>query len=86
MGGTDGHMNVEDALAALAAHRASAAPRDMRAAFAADPDRFNRFSAAFGDLLLDWSKCSVTTRTMELLTGACRGRRTRAQARRHVRG
>ena len=35
------------------------APKDMRAAFAADPDRFAKFSAAEGDLLLDWSKCAV---------------------------
>ncbi len=40
---------------------------DMRAAFAADPGRFARFSAGDGDLLLDWSKCAVDARTMELL-------------------
>ncbi|WP_054313188.1 glucose-6-phosphate isomerase [Mesorhizobium sp. 1M-11] len=53
-------------LAALRAHRA-ATPMDMREAFAADPDRFKRFSALDGDLLLDWSKCAVDGKTMELL-------------------
>ena len=67
MAETDGHANVGSALAALNAHRASTAPRDMRAAFAADPDRFNRFSIDFGGMLLDWSKCSVTAQSMELL-------------------
>ena len=43
------------------------APKDMRAAFAADPDRFAKFSASDGDLLLDWSKCAVNSTTMDLL-------------------
>ncbi len=64
---TDDHRGVERALAALAAHRADGAPRDMRAAFAQDPDRFARFSAQRGELLLDWSKCNVNQRTMQLL-------------------
>ena len=55
-------------LASLRAHRA-ATPMNMREAFAADPDRFERFSALDGDLLLDWSKCAVDDRTMELLEG-----------------
>ncbi len=67
MTGTDDHRGIERALAALAAHRADAAPRDMRAAFAQDPDRFARFSARLGELLLDWSKCNVNQRTMQLL-------------------
>ncbi|MFA6156277.1 glucose-6-phosphate isomerase [Mesorhizobium sp.] len=53
-------------LAALRDHRA-AAPASMREAFAADPARFETFSARDGDLLLDWSKCAVDTVTMELL-------------------
>jgi len=64
---TDDHRGVERALAALAAHRADDAPRDMRAAFAQDPDRFARFSAQLGGLLLDWSKCNVNQHTMQLL-------------------
>ncbi|TPJ63672.1 glucose-6-phosphate isomerase [Mesorhizobium sp. B2-6-1] len=53
-------------LAALRDHRAAAAG-DMRQAFAADPQRFKTFSASDGDLLLDWSKCAVDARTMDLL-------------------
>jgi glucose-6-phosphate isomerase len=53
-------------LAALRDHRA-AAPASMRQAFAADPQRFEKFSATDGDLLLDWSKCAVDALTMDLL-------------------
>ena len=58
-------------LAALRAHRA-ATPMHMREAFAADPDRFKRFSALDGDMLLDWSKCAVDEETMKLLEGLAR--------------
>jgi glucose-6-phosphate isomerase len=53
-------------LAALRDHRA-AAPASMRQAFATDPQRFEKFSATDGDLLLDWSKCAVDALTMDLL-------------------
>ncbi|MCZ8545614.1 glucose-6-phosphate isomerase [Mesorhizobium qingshengii] len=53
-------------LAALRDHRAAAAA-SMRQAFAADPRRFEKFSATDGDLLLDWSKCAVDAVTMDLL-------------------
>ncbi len=53
-------------LAALRDHRA-AASGTMREAFAADPQRFETFSASDGDLLLDWSKCAVDAQTMDLL-------------------
>ncbi|WP_192245905.1 glucose-6-phosphate isomerase [Mesorhizobium silamurunense] len=67
-------------LAALRDQRA-AAKGTMREAFAADPKRFERFSATGGDLLLDWSKCAVDADTMamlEKLAGAAdlAGRRT----------
>ena len=58
---------VEAAFRALGRHRETGAPRDMRAAFAGDPDRFRRFSATAGDVLLDWSKCLVDAETMRLL-------------------
>src|SRR4051812_48952219 len=51
----------------LRAHRKSGAPKDMRSAFAADPDRFTNFSQTFDGFLLDWSKCAVTAETMKLL-------------------
>jgi len=67
-------------LAALRDQRA-AAKGSMREAFAADPKRFETFSATDGDLLLDWSKCAVDANTMtmlEKLAGAAdlAGRRT----------
>lgn len=53
-------------LGALRDHRA-AKSGSMREAFAADPQRFEKFSTSDGDVLLDWSKCAVDARTMELL-------------------
>ncbi|WP_217571818.1 glucose-6-phosphate isomerase [Mesorhizobium sp. GbtcB19] len=53
-------------LAALRDQRA-AAKGSMREAFAADPKRFETFSATDGDLLLDWSKCAVDANTMAML-------------------
>src|SRR5690606_15538939 len=50
----------------LRAQRSSVS-MDMRAAFQADPQRFSRFSAKQGDMLLDWSKCAVDDTTMALL-------------------
>jgi glucose-6-phosphate isomerase len=38
---------------------------DIRAAFAADPNRFSRFSLSLGDLLFDYSKCAVNDRILE---------------------
>ncbi|MDQ2633049.1 MAG: glucose-6-phosphate isomerase, partial [Pseudomonadota bacterium] len=61
--------SFQASLAALKNHHAEA-PSDMRAAFADDPERFAKFSISDGDLLLDWSKCAVTEKTMELLAAA----------------
>ena len=58
---------VESAIAALRTHYQQNAPKDMRAAFAEDPERFARFSARLDDLTLDYSKCAVTERTMARL-------------------
>ncbi len=54
---------------ALAAHYGELAPRHMRELFAEDPQRFDRFSLRFHDLLLDYSKNRVTAETMRLLRG-----------------
>jgi glucose-6-phosphate isomerase len=54
-------------LADLKSHAASGAPADLRAAFAADPGRFERFSLRLDDLLVDWSKTAVDERAMALL-------------------
>ncbi|RWE00420.1 glucose-6-phosphate isomerase [Mesorhizobium sp.] len=45
----------------------AAAKGTMRQAFAADPKRFEKFSATDDDLLLDWSKCAVDADTMAML-------------------
>lgn len=63
---------------ALEAHFESVGKEiDMRSLFAADPERFDRFSATFGTIghsslplvLLDYSKNRVTKETMDLLLG-----------------
>ena len=38
---------------------------DIRAAFAADPQRFSRFSVTLDDLLFDYSKCAVNDRVLD---------------------
>ena len=71
-------MNSDDirpARAALRDHHARTAPLDMRAAFAADPERFRAFSLELDDLLIDWSKCAVTAETMTLLEELARAAR-----------
>ncbi len=40
---------------------------DLRAAFAADPQRFQHFSVSLGDLLMDYSKCAVNGEVLDLL-------------------
>jgi glucose-6-phosphate isomerase len=40
---------------------------DLRAAFAADPQRFQHFSVTLGDLLMDYSKCAVNDEVLDLL-------------------
>ena len=44
----------------------------MRDLFAADPDRFNKFSFQFNDILVDCSKNRITAETLELLIGLAR--------------
>ena len=52
---------------ALAAHYDEMAPRHMRDLFKEDPQRFDKFSARFKDILLDYSKNRITDETMHLL-------------------
>jgi glucose-6-phosphate isomerase len=52
---------------ALEAHAQEMAQVHMRDLFAADPQRFDRFSLNFGDLLFDYSKNRITEETMKLL-------------------
>lgn len=55
------------AFQALRAHARMIESARMSDLFAADPDRFSRFSASHEDLLLDFSKNRVTDETMALL-------------------
>ncbi|PDT41938.1 MULTISPECIES: glucose-6-phosphate isomerase [Sinorhizobium] len=48
---------------------------DIRAAFAADPKRFSRFSTRLGDLLLDYSKCAVNDRILDGLEALAKAAR-----------
>ena len=57
---------------ALEAHHRAVAGVHMRDLFAADDGRYERFSLALGDMLLDYSKNRVTTETMELLVALAR--------------
>jgi glucose-6-phosphate isomerase len=59
-------------LSRLWSHAASAAPKDMRSAFAADPGRFDALSLRLDDLLLDVSKCLVTGETLAMLRDLAR--------------
>src|SRR2546423_10052628 len=52
---------------ALAAHYDELAPRHMRDLFKEDPQRFEKFSVGFKDILLDYSKNRITDETMKLL-------------------
>jgi glucose-6-phosphate isomerase len=51
----------------LEEHARSIAPLHLRDLFAAEPDRFRRFSLQWGDILLDYSKNRVTNETLQLL-------------------
>lgn len=59
---------LEATVAKLKKHWAEAAPKDMRAAFKADPGRFERYSLSLDDLLFDWSKARINDETVALLT------------------
>ena len=52
---------------ALAKHHDQVAPLTMRHLFESDPQRFDKFSLRFGDILFDYSKNRVTAETMTLL-------------------
>ena len=61
----------------LAVHRDRLALTHLRTLFADDPRRFERFSLAVEDLILDFSKNLVTAETLELLVAGGGGRRAR---------
>lgn len=55
------------ALQALRHQAEEEAPFDIRHAFADDTKRFNTFSLVLDDLLFDFSKCAVNSKTLRLL-------------------
>ncbi len=60
-------LTASPAWQALVAHRQEMEGVHLRDLFAADPQRFDRFSLLLGDLLLDYSKNRITEKTMALL-------------------
>jgi glucose-6-phosphate isomerase len=59
---------------ALVAHQREIAPQHMRDLFQADPDRFDKFSLHFHDILFDFSKNRITEKTLALLLDLARER------------
>ncbi|MFZ1326957.1 MAG: glucose-6-phosphate isomerase [Candidatus Contendobacter sp.] len=64
---------------ALQAHHAAIADQHLRDLFAADPERFDKFSRRFGDLLVDFSKHRITEETFNLLIELARQAQLPAQ-------
>ncbi|MFM9912433.1 MAG: glucose-6-phosphate isomerase [Methylophilaceae bacterium] len=56
----------------LTEHQKVISAQHMRDMFAADPERFDKFSLKFKDILLDYSKNRITPETMRLLTQLAR--------------
>lgn len=52
---------------AIRHHYKTTQPLSLRSAFIADPERFNKFSLHFNDLLFDYSKNLITEQTLPLL-------------------
>ncbi|NYZ17355.1 glucose-6-phosphate isomerase [Azospirillum sp. RWY-5-1] len=65
-------LTESPAWTALARHRAAMEGVRMRDLFAADPGRFDRFSAEAAGLFLDWSKNRITAETQALLLDLAR--------------
>lgn len=62
-------LTRSNAWKALERHQKEIAGHHMRDLFAADPDRFRRFSIRWNDILLDYSKNRITEQTILLLLG-----------------
>ncbi len=71
---------------ALVRHHKEIANLHMRDLFAADPDRFRRFTLSLGDLLVDYSKNRITGETMGLLMALAREARVEEWRDRMFRG
>ncbi|VTZ51120.1 Glucose-6-phosphate isomerase [Methylocella tundrae] len=70
---------VAQAFAALEAHKRQISGSRIPDLFAADPQRFARFSIAFDDLLFDFSKHRVTDETRGLLLDLARAAKVEAR-------
>lgn len=72
-------LTASPAWQALAAHQREMAGVPMRDLFAQDPQRFDRFSRRFGDILFDFSKNRITAQTFSLLLNLARQANVQAQ-------
>ena len=65
-------LTLSSAWKALGQHQKEIASVHMRDLFAGDPDRFQKFSIHWKDILLDYSKNRITEKTMSLLLDLAR--------------
>ncbi len=65
-------LTLSSAWKALGQHQKEIASVHMRDLFAGDPDRFQKFSIRWKDILLDYSKNRITVKTMSLLLDLAR--------------
>jgi len=75
---TDSESNRLPAWRDLSTHQRHVAPLHMRDLFAADQNRFQRFSLQACELFLDYSKNRITEETMTLLVELARQTRVEA--------
>ncbi len=64
---TEAYKNLAQHFGSLSGLSNNSGKNDLRALFAADPERFEKFSIAFEDILLDYSKNRITAETKALL-------------------
>ncbi|MGJ1271487.1 glucose-6-phosphate isomerase [Sphingobacterium siyangense] len=64
---TEAYKNLAQHFGSLSGLSNNSEKNDLRALFAADPARFEKFSIAFEDILLDYSKNRITEETKSLL-------------------
>jgi len=64
---TEAYKNLAQHFGSFAGLSSNSEKNDLRALFAADPARFEKFSIAFEDILLDYSKNRITAETKALL-------------------
>ncbi len=81
--------NRKSTLNTMMKHRKRLDETPMRVLFALDPNRFKRFSASAGDILLDYSKNRIDEKAMEALFDIARkadveGRRKEMWAGKHI--